>query len=210
LYRAAFTDGITFEDEADAQSVSVLKKQIKSDLLKQHCFVRGTDKGNRALLCIKPRTTKDTIEEEYVSMLVYIMERAIAATEYASRGREEKILVVLDFGGFKSSLSPPISALKGIAGILQTKYSERLKNLIICDPPFWMRTLYGMIKPFLDPTTSAKFVVASGSKKKVEVISKHVDASQAMPWLLPCGQLVGEVDLERYLTAVPFHSLYDQ
>ena len=140
---------------------------------------------------------------------IYLMERAIAATEFVSKGVQEKIVVVLDFGSFKASLSPPMSAVKAIASILQTKYSERLKGMIIIDPPLWMRTAYGVIKPFLDPTTKAKFLIASGDKKKLEAVSGYVEPAQAMPWLLPSGKLGTEVDLEHFLKTVPFHCLYD-
>jgi hypothetical protein len=198
------------DNEADEEAVQKLRSQIVDDVNKQPAFVRGTDKSGRALLLLRDRTAKVTIDEEFIVTQIFIMERAIAATEYASRGVEEKILVVLDFGSFKSSLAPPLSAVKAVASILQSKYSERLKNLIVIDPPFWMRTMYGMIKPFLDPTTKAKFIVASGDKKKQEVIAELVDPAQAMPWMLPSGKLVEEVDLEHYVQVVPFHCLYDE
>ena len=197
------------EDEKDAELVEKLKTQIRSDIKKQHCYVRGKDKEGHSLLIVHSRTDKHTVDEEFVTMLVYIMERAIACTEFLSRGRKEKLLVVLDFATFKSSLSPPMSGIKPLASILQSKYSERLKNLVIIDPPFWMRTMYGLIKPFLDPVTKAKFIVASGAKKKLEVISTYINPEDAMPFMHPDGKLTGEVDLEQFLQKVPFHSLYD-
>jgi hypothetical protein len=210
LFRACFTEGVEFDNEDDQQAVEKLRKQIDEDLKKQSCFVRGKDKDGRALLVVGSRTNKNTVDEEFVNMLIYIMERAIATTEFISRGVQEKILVVLDFGTFSRALAPPLSAVKGIASILQSKYSERLKNLVIIDPPFWMRTMYGLLKVLLDPTTKAKFIVATGSKKKAETISTYIDASQAMPFLLPDGKLVGEVDLVHFLNQVPFHTLYDE
>ena len=209
LYRAAFTEGVVLEDEKDAAEVEKIKAMITTDIKKQHCYVRGKDKDGRALLVIHPRTDKHTVDEEFVAMMVYIMERAAAATEFTSRGIQEKLLVVLDFGTFKSSLAPPMSAIKALSAILQSRYSERLKNLVILDPPFWMRTMYGLIKPFLDPVTKAKFIVATGGKKKTETISAHVNPEDATPLMLPEGKLVGEVDLDRFLNTVPFHCLYD-
>lgn len=177
---------------------------------KQLAYVRGKDKDDRALLVVHPRTDKTTVDEDFVTNLIFIVERAAAVTEYESRGKEEKIIVVLDFGTFSSSLSPPMSAVKGIVGVLQSKYSERLKNLVILDPPLWLRTLYGLIKPFLDPITKAKFIVASGSKKKHEVLASLISEDQAMPFMLPNGKLVGEVEIDRFLKDVPFHRLYDE
>lgn len=209
LYRACFTEGAEFENEDESQFVEKLRGMIKNDLAKQSVCVRGKDKLGHALLVMRSRTSKDTNDEEFVETLVYIMERAIAATEYISRGKQEKILVVLDFGTFSRALSPPMSGIKQIASILQTKYSERLKNLVIIDPPFWMRTIYGILKPFLDPHTKAKFIVATGNKKKLEVISAHIEPEQAAPWLMPDGKLEEEVDLDRFMKVIPFHCLYD-
>jgi hypothetical protein len=132
------------------------------------------------------------------------MERAIATSEFLSKGGEEKIVVVLDFATFYSSLAPPLASLKALASILQNCYSERLKRLIILDPPFWMRTMYGLLKPFLDPVTKAKFVVASGEKKKISIVKEVVNVEQAMPFLLPDGMLVDEVDMERFLRETKF------
>ena len=209
LIRACFTDGIEFDNEEDEQSVEKLKSQILSDLIKQESCVRGKDKSGHALLLLRSRTAQDTSEDEFVVTQIYMMERTIAATEYTSRGVQEKIVVVLDFGMFNSSLAPPLSSVKEIASILQTKYSERLKNLVVIDPPLWMRTMYGLIKPFLDHTTKAKFIVATGDKKKEDAIAELIDPSQAMPWMLPSGELSEEWDLQRFVTVVPFHCLYD-
>ncbi|GAX24375.1 hypothetical protein FisN_4Lh498 [Fistulifera solaris] len=210
LYRACFADGAEFETEEEAQFVEKLKASITSEMKKQLAYVRGKDKENRALLVVHPRTDKSTVDEDFIANLIFIVERAAAVTEFSSRGKEEKLIVVLDFGTFSSSLSPPMSAVKGIVGVLQSKYSERLKNLVILDPPLWMRTLYGLIKPFLDPITKAKFIVATGAKKKHEVLASLISDDQAMPFMLPNGKLVGDVEMDRFLKTVPFHCLYDE
>lgn len=185
--------------------VNTLQKQILSDLRKQPTFIRGQDKDGRALLCVRARISKGTVGEDFIAMMMYTMERAIAVTEVGSRGLEEKLLVVLDFGSFSSSLAPPLSAIKELAAILQSRYTERLKTLIIIDPPFWMRTMYNLIGPFLDPVTKAKFSVVSGAKQKEEIVSQYVSRCHAMPWLLPNGELKSEVDLDHYVTHVAFH-----
>lgn len=210
LFRACFTEGIQFDNEDDAKAAGKLRTQIENDFKKQASYIRGSDKTGRALLIERARTETDTQDDEFVASQIYLMERAIAATEFVSKGRQEKIVVVLDFGSFKSSLAPTLAAVKAVASILQTKYSERLKNLVVIDPPFWMRTMFGMIKPFLDPVTKAKFIVVTGDAKKLEVLTELIDADQAMPFMVPNGKLVEEVDLDRFTKVVPFHCLYDQ
>ena len=92
-----------------------------------------------------------------------MMERAIACTEFISAGAEEKITVMFELYTFKSSLAPTWGAIKQMASILQNCYSERLKGLIIIDPPLWARTMYGLLKPFLDP----------GEKDKDDVVERE-------------------------------------
>ena len=46
--------------------------------------------------------------------------------------------------------------------------------------------------------------------QKVTYISDLIEPEQATPTLLPDGKLTEPVDLDRFLHAVPFHSLYDE
>lgn len=183
---------------------------ISSELWKQKAYVRGRDKDGRSLLIMHARTRPDTVENEFVTTVIYLMERAIAFTEFDSGGEKEKISAVFDFASFNSSLAPGTDAVKRVASILQTAYSERLQKLVIVDPPFWMRTAWGFLKPFLHPVTRAKIVMASGQKSKLSIIGTIVDEREAMPFLLPTGQLIDEVDIDVFTKNVPFHMGYDR
>jgi hypothetical protein len=142
---------LEYESDEEAELACRIRHQIKNDLTKQKAYVRGRDKEGRALLIMHPRTRADTVEEEFVTTMIYLMERAMAFTEYDSEGAKEKISAVFDFASFKSSLAPSTDAIKRVAGILQTSYSERLQKLVIVDPPFWMRTgAWGHRKPLID------------------------------------------------------------
>ena len=185
------------------------RSRIEADAAKQLAYVRGCDRDGRALLVVHPRTSADTVDEDFILTQIYLVERAIAATEDSSLGRIEKISAVFDFGAFQSSLAPSLNAVKAVCGILQNRYSERLQKLIVTDPPFWMRTMWGIVKPFLDPVTSAKFIVASGSKRKQLIVSEVIDESQAMPFLIPTGKLTDDVDCGLFLGVVPFQCGYD-
>lgn len=198
-----------FETEEETKLAEIFRSFIVMDLAKQSAFVRGHDKDGFAMLIVKPRSEKSTNDEAFVATQVFVVERAIATTEALSQGKREMMVVVLDFGKFKSSLAPPWSAIKAIVAILQHRYSERLKRLVIIDPPFWMRTIYGLLRPFLDPDTCAKFVLVSGDKQKTNVFSGFLDSDQAMPFMLPNGTISDSVDIDRFLRTVPFHCLYD-
>jgi hypothetical protein len=62
----------------------------------------------------------------------------------------------------------------------------------------------------LDPITKAKFIVATGAKKKHEVLASLISDDQAMPFMLPNGKLAGDVEIDRFLKTVPFHCPYDE
>ena len=57
-----------------------------------------------------PRHEGGTTEKEYVLSQLYIAERAVACTEFATRGQVEKVIVVMDGAHNHSSQhTPPIS-----------------------------------------------------------------------------------------------------
>jgi hypothetical protein len=52
--------------------------------------------------------------------------------------------------------------------------------------------------------------MASGQKSKISIIGAVVDEREAMPFLLPTGQLCDEVDLDIFTKNVPFQVGYDR
>jgi len=202
-------DFIEYETEEEAEEAENLKSAILSDQIKQNSFVRGHEKGGRSIIILRSRSAADTDEEEFITSTIHTMERAIAVTEHDTNSKQEKVMVVLDFGEFKSSLSPSLHSAKRMSAILQNHYPERLYKLIVIDPPFWMRTMYNLLKPFLDPETKKKFMMATGDKQKENMFKELVDDAQAMPFMIPSGKLTDPVDIEHFLKVVPFHCPYD-
>jgi CRAL/TRIO domain len=183
------------------------RTRIQQELTSAQTYcVRGHDREDRAVIFAYPRKVSGGDDESFVDTIVYTMERAVACSEYTSGGKQEKIVCVLDSRG---SASPSMKACKEAVNILQNHYPGRLKNLIILNPPFVLMTIYNMIKPFLDPDTRSKFIIVKSDKQKIAEISKLVDVSQAMPAMLPGGQLTSDVDPKMYLFNIPFHRLYD-
>ena len=181
---------------------------IEDDMKKQICVVRGHDKGNLAILTVFARTASGASDDAFLYLMLHVMERATAATESLSMASHEKIMVVLDFGTFDSSVAPSWKASKSVAKMLQDHFPERLKRLVVLDPPFWIKAMYKMVSPFLDPLTKKKFVVCSGSEQKQSVMEEFIEPEQAMPFMRPDGKLTDEVDVEHYLRGVPFHMTY--
>ena len=209
LMRACFLEGVEYESPEEEALAAEFRKRIQSDLERQSGVVRGLDKEGRSMIVIRSRTESPVSEDEFVTAMLYIMERAIATVEYASKGAIEKMTVVFDFGKFSASRAPSIAALKRLASTLQHSYPERLKKLVIIDAAFWMRATYGLIQPFLDPETKKKFVMVSGDKQKVQTLTESIDEANAAPWMIPGGKFTEEVVLGHFLEKVPFHMLYD-
>ena len=126
--------------------------------------IQGITKDYGAVAYKPPRETpsNDADAEAYVMAQLYTAERAMAVTEYASHGAHEKVVAVFSFEDYSSSKSPPMPAMKESSTVLQRIYPERLKILIIYEPPFWMKALYTILYPFLSYATREKIQMKSG------------------------------------------------
>ena len=182
---------------------------VQDDLAKQVMLVRGHDREKRALMIKMGRTTSEMNEDSYFLAQIYLTERALAATEVISKGKQDQMVAIFDFGTYSSSNSPPFKVVMNTVKTLQRIYQDRLKKLFILDPPFWMRGVYTMLHPFLSPRTREKVNMPSGMRQKESILSDVIDVEQAMPFMLADGNLTSEIEIERFLRRVPFHALYD-
>lgn len=134
---------------------------IEEEMSKQIMVVRGKDRESHAIVIKMPRESPETNEEAFITAQLYIAERAIAATEMLSQGEKEKVVAIFEFGTYSSSNAPPFRVMRSMAQMLQRNYSERLYHLVILDPPFFMRTIYTLIHPFLSADTNEKVIMIS-------------------------------------------------
>lgn len=182
---------------------------IRKDLQNQTMAVIGHDRENRAILLKLGRSSSETDELGYTLSQLYMAERAMAASEMLSRGTQDEIIGVFDFSGYSSAHSPPLSVVRRTVSALQQMYPERLHRLIILDAPFWMRAFYKVIHPFLSSKTQGKIVMVSGDSEKQAALSVLINDDRSAPLLSLNGMLATDVDMERLLFEVPFHSLYE-
>lgn len=197
------------EERAEMETeLAKIRAAVDSDLKKQASYIRGKDKEGRALLVGRSRLVADTVHEEFLMTQLYLIERGLAATEFNTKGKEEKMVVVLDFSEFYASLSPAWESIKALAHILGNFYPERLIRTVVTDPPFWVRTSYNMLTPFIDPITLEKYILVYGDEGK-QLLKKYFDPEQAMPFMIPEGKLSESVDLQQFQRVVPFFCCYD-
>lgn len=161
--RACAHEEFAYENEEDAALAQEYREKIESDLAKQALVVRGRDTEDRPVVVVEGRTVSGTDADAFVLARVYLTERAMATAEILSRGRNEKVVAILDYEGYQSKYAPGFAAIKQAVVVLQGKYPERLKRMIVLEPPFWARTLYNIIYPFLSKDTRQKFVMVSGA-----------------------------------------------
>lgn len=183
---------------------------IRQDLQTQVMVVRGHDKESRAILIRMGRTKSQTTEKAFMLAQLYMVERTIAATEVLSKGQQEKLTCVFDFGDYSSAHAPPFRILRHTVGILQNIYPERMKKLFILNPPFWMKSAYAMLHPFLAVDTRTKVNMVSGAAQRELLLGEWIDAEHATPMMLADGKLSSATDLEYFLEQVPFYQLYDK
>jgi hypothetical protein len=239
----------TSDNDDNDDTILLLSQQRKNNIHDemnnyQTNVVRGHDKENRAILFAFPRRSSSSSnsnsntaggeeEERFVDSVMYILERSNACSEFKSIGKQDQIIGILDT---KNSSCLSIKTIKNTLTILQKHYPGRLKNFIILNPPYIIRGIYKMIKPFLDPITAQKLIIlnnnnttnndntsitkrnkeqgeatiTSTSTTEATMISNIIDDSQAMPVLLPGkGELTSDVNIDHFLYHVPFHQLYD-
>lgn len=151
----------TSEEEEEIKAK--MREHIEEELHSKQVFVvRGADRESRALAIKMKRTSPGTMREAFLTTQLYVVDRAIACTEYLSRGVNEQIVAVMDFDGYSSSTAPPLLTLKETVTCLQDIYPERLKTAIITEPTFWMRGLYNVLYPLMSDDTRGKIQMAYG------------------------------------------------
>ena len=140
-----------------------MRGQLEEELSsKQSFFVRGHDVDNRAVAIKMGRQSPETNHKAFLTAQLYVAERAIACSEFLSRGKQEKVLAVMDFENYSSSNAPPMLTLKESLTLFQSNYPERLKTAIITEPAFWMKGLYNLLYPLMSMDTREKIQMAYG------------------------------------------------
>jgi hypothetical protein len=142
--------------EEDKELLSRWETLLKEEIEYHATWVGGHDLENRAILHRGSRSTAEVDEQSYNLLTWYMAERAFACSEINSKGREDQILVVLDYSNYQSDMVPPMSIIKESIKRLQQIYPERAKKVFVLDPPLWLQIAYLVVSPFLAKETRDK------------------------------------------------------
>lgn len=193
----------------DVERANEMAELIRADMMRQYNVMRGHDKHNRTVMIKFPRVKAGATEDSYILTQLYMAERSTAATEFCSLGTQERSVAIYDYNGFDSNNAPPFQMQLNAATLLQKTFPERLGLVVMVEPPFWLRGLFGMISPFLSSSITDKIKWASGVEEKEAIFGPLLDDACATPLLLRKGQLDSPVSLAHFLEDVPFYCLYD-
>mmetsp|Transcript_13028 Transcript_13028/g.17937 ORF Transcript_13028/g.17937 Transcript_13028/m.17937 type:complete len:341 (-) Transcript_13028:99-1121(-) len=197
--------------DPDHTHLGDLRSVFDEEMATGKMVVRGYDNNSRALFNYFPRLKNSEHEVNFVKMHYYMIERAIACTERASAGAEEKVVVLVDYSGYKGkSHDPPLKLAKEMLFSLRDHYPERLHRVYLVDAPILFRAFWAIVKPFIDPDTKKKFRFVTGNEQKRKEFADSISVDQAMPFVLPEGEMTSPINVKTFLYSTPFNKAYDE
>ena len=111
----------------------------------------------------------------------------------------EKMCLIADFETESklSKKSPDQSTVaKNFLSFLQNHYPERLGICFALNPPWYIRLLYSLISPFMDPVTKKKIHFVNGSKDHIKKeLLKYIDEDQLETCYGGTRSMEGEQDV---------------
>jgi CRAL/TRIO domain len=192
-----------FDEDGDLEMRAIMLKENETGKI----YIRGYDNEGRAALYMRPHRENTHNALNNMRHLVYSLERAIACTAKKSGGLE-KINLMIDYEHFRLRDSPPMSTSKWTINILQNHYPERLFKAYVLNPGFVFRTFFAMVRPFLDPVTKAKVVMANSKSEKQTKVGERFDLGVVEVCAGGEPGTVKEFDSATYLS-IPFHEAYE-
>jgi hypothetical protein len=196
------------ESTDETRLVGTYSTFVAQDLERQTMVVRGCDCHFRTIVYKPPRTSNPIdAHQAFILTQLYTAERAIATSEFNTKGREEKLAVVFNFQGYSSAHSPSSTTLKNLVKVLQRCYPERLGVLVTVEPPFWMRAVYNLLWPFLSKATTEKIKMASGKVAIDKAFHELAGKDEILFQMLQNSDMTS-IDVNEY-TQAPFYYRYD-
>jgi len=192
-------------NEQNEDLATILRKESETGKM----YVRGYDKDGRALIYMRPSNENTNHEDNNMIYLVHQLEKAIACSQKNEQG---KICLVIDYDGMKLSQVPSVSSSKKTLNILQCHYCERMYRVYICNPPLVFKTMYAMVKPFVDPVTRQKLcwcVGKDGSDQMMDDVGGPEKAAVQLEKCCGSSETVRDFDSAEY-SRLPLTLAFDE
>lgn len=154
-------------------------------MARQTTWVSPSEDNSQAVLHRSSRSTAEIDEEAYHLLTFYATERALAISELLSRGQNEACILVLHFENYHPDNMPPLNVVRTSLTELQMIYPERITQILVLDPPRWLRITYGIVSMFLSKETRNKvrnwgctpFYVDARDNKKLTTLDSIIEGS---------------------------------
>mmetsp|Transcript_23662 Transcript_23662/g.68105 ORF Transcript_23662/g.68105 Transcript_23662/m.68105 type:complete len:372 (-) Transcript_23662:40-1155(-) len=212
-------DIVTCFDDLNDNSLKPLRDTFREEAKTGKLYVRGHDRGGRAIQYMAPGRENTRDETNQMKFLVYTLERAVACTaaEQARRRRvgirhtinpgEEKICIIINFDQWTLRKSPPMSTTLYTLEILQKHYCERLHRAYVFNPPKFFVYFWNLIHRFVDPVTKDKIQFCTGVEG-LKRIERDIDLGKVENFVGGTGSSVLQFDSEKYLLKYPHSSTF--
>lgn len=177
--------------------------------------VSGYDKEHRACWHTIGRRSPPGTQSDHEGCMLshfYFLERALACSEAKSlkegwKVPQGKVIVSVDFGGFKKHHAPLMSTVKELLHGLLNHYPERLFRVYLVGPPLVFCCLWKMVAPFIDEKTKEKFQFLT-KERATKVFEEAVGKDECLPYQHEKGKLSDEFDMDDFFLAIPFDECY--
>lgn len=195
-------------DEETKERYAMYRAKLEDRMTTGRVYVSGHDKCGRAIYTIYAARTKDFDREWFLKESLYNFERAIAATEHRTGGKEQSITVIGNYTGFTSKHSAPMSISHEFMDILRQNYPGRVNRVYLLNTPTSFMFFWSILKPFIGTDTRKKIQFVNNEKQREREFSDMVTLDQAAPWMLKNGKNTKEFDSMEYLRDVPFNKTF--
>ena len=199
------------DDDGSSPTKEELAKIIRLENETGKLYVRGHDKGCRSLLYMRPSAENTNVELDNLRHLVYNLEKAIACTTKREGNEDGMICLIIDYEGFQMRHAPSMSTARKTLNILQHHYPERMYRVYLCNPPLLFRTVWAMVKPFVDPVTKEKICFCHGEKGLARI---QEDMEGFHHYLEPCAGGNAETPIRAFQSkeylSLPFDVSFDE
>ena len=148
--------------EDEEKFICQAESLIENELKRHPMVVRGHDRDGRVIAHRSyPRHAPigEPDMKAFVLSILYIAERTFACNEILNKGRQDKVVGVLDYSGHDPSKMTPLHFTKESLRLLRLNYPERAHRAFLLDTPVLIRGLYTIVRPFLGAMTREKVCI---------------------------------------------------
>lgn len=184
-------------------SSNIYRERLQQQLSSKHVYVQSFDKKGRATYCMIPRLKPSHDDAEWtLKESFFTMEKAIAASEYNTQGKDSTVNAVVDFNGFRIGHAPPVEIAKQFLLALRNHYVGQVNKIYLVDAPTSFQIFWGLLKAFVGKKTGSKIKFVSSKQGDLNDL---FTIEEAQPWMLKGGHNSFTWDMKEYLYEQPFN-----